>query len=160
MWNALYRGGLWLGYRALLLKWRLRRPTLQGAYVAVWHDERLLLIRNSYKRGMTLPCGGLKRRESHRAAARRELAEEVGISVAEEELQFSCAIKAQGRYADDHAHFFEIEFKHEPTLKIDQKEVVWAEFCPSTELSAKPLIAPVRLYLSKRAETEPTQRSS
>ena len=150
--NALYRGALWLGYRALILKWRLKRPTLHGAYVAVWHDGRLLLIRNSYKRGLTLPCGGLKRRESHRAAARRELAEEVGIEVPEEQLRFSCEIRARGRHADDWSKFFELECKEEPEIRIDQTEVVWAAFCPEEELSERPLIAPVRLYLARRAE--------
>ena len=154
--NALYRGGLWLGYRALILKWRLRRPTLHGACVAVWHEERLLLIRNSYKRGESLPGGSLRHRESPRAAARRELAEEVGIEVDPAELTFCCAVQTRGRYADGHTHVFEIEFEHEPDLILDQREVVWAGFCPAELLSGRPLIAPVRLYLSKRAAARET----
>ena len=152
--NALYRGALWLGYRALILKWRLRRPTLHGACVAVWHEGRLLLIRNSYRRGETLPGGNLRRRESPRAAAQRELAEEVGIDVNEDELTFCCAVHTRGRYADSHTHVFEIEFEDEPDRTPDQREVVWAGFCPAEELSGRPLIAPVRLYLSKRAAAQ------
>lgn len=154
MWNKLYRGALWLGYRALIVKWRLKRPTLQGAYVAVWHGDRLLLIRNSYKRGETLPCGGLKRGESHRAAARRELAEEVGIDVNEGDLTFRCTVRARGRYADDHAQFFEINLADEPHIKLDQREVIWAGFCPAANLPNRPLIAPVRLYLAARARAD------
>ena len=32
-----------------------RWPALQSAYVAVWWEDRLLLIRNSYRSGETLP---------------------------------------------------------------------------------------------------------
>ena len=152
--NALYRGALWLGYRALILKWRLRRPTLRGACVALWHEERLLVIRNSYRRGETLPGGNLRRRESPRTAAQRELAEEVGIDVDAEELTFCCSVQTRGRYADGLTHVFEIEFEDEPNPTIDQREVVWAGFCPAEQLATRPLIAPVRLYLSKRAAAQ------
>lgn len=131
----------------LPLWWMLRRPTLHGAYVALWCQGRLLLIRNSYKRGETLPCGGLHRGESHRAAARRELAEEVGIEVPEDALRFAEEILFQGRYASDRAQFFELEFETEPEIQIDHREVVWAGFCPSEELEQRPLVGSVRIYV-------------
>ena len=85
MLDAAIRTAYRLGYPVFRLWWFVRRPRVRGAYVAVWHDGRLLLIRNSYKTGETVPCGGLRRGESPRAGARRELEEEVGIAVHEGE---------------------------------------------------------------------------
>jgi len=151
MLDVLARFALRIGYRALRVWWRIRRPTLTGSYVAVWHNERLLLIRNSYKSGETLPCGGLQRDESHREAARRELREEVGIAVEAEQLTFAYEIEVEGPLATDRAHFFELEFENEPVIAIDRREVVWAGFCPAAELVDRPLIRSVRAYLERRS---------
>ena len=151
MLDFLARFALRIGYRALRIWWRVRRPALTGSYVAVWHGDRLLLIRNSYKSGETLPCGGLKRGETHRGAARRELKEEVGIDVEERQLVFACEIEVEGPLATDRAHFFELEVDAEPTVEIDGREVVWAGFCPLEELAQRPLIRSVRAYLECRS---------
>ena len=153
MWDALHRIALRAGYRALIVWWWLRRPTLHGAYVAVWYDDQLLLVRNSYKEGETLPCGGLQRGESHRTAALRELGEEVGIHVDPDRLQFVCEIESQGRLARDRVHFFELLLESEPAIRIDGREVVWAGFCPSNELPRRPLIRVVRTYLLRRSDS-------
>ena len=84
------------------------------------------------------------------------LVQEVGIEVDPAELTFCCAVQTRGRYADGHTHVFEIECEHEPDLILDQREVAWAGFCPAERLSGRPLIAPVRLYLSKRAAARET----
>ncbi len=109
-----------------------------------------MLIRNSYKSGETLPAGGLKRGESHAQAARRELAEEVGIEVALEELEFACEVEIQGRYGRDRSQFFELHLERDPEVVIDRREVVWWEFCPVEELPNRPLIRIVRNYLKER----------
>ncbi len=151
MLDFLARFALRTGYRALRIWWQIRRPVLTGSYVAVWHGDRLLLIRNSYKSGETLPCGGLKRGETHRGAARRELKEEVGIEVEERQLVFACEIEVEGPLATDRAHFFELEVATEPTVEIDHREVVWAGFFPLEELDERPLIRSVRAYLERRS---------
>ena len=57
----------------------LRLRTL-GAMVLAVDDSGVLLIRQAYgSRAWTLPGGGVKRRESFRAAALREAREEVGL---------------------------------------------------------------------------------
>jgi len=151
MLDFLARFALRTGYRALRIWWWIRRPALTGSYVAVWHGDRLLLIRNSYKSGETLPCGGLKRGETHRGAARRELKEEVGIEVEEHQLLFACEIEVEGPLATDRAHFFELEVDAEPAVEIDGREVVWAGFCPLEKLAQRPLIRSVRAYLERRS---------
>jgi 8-oxo-dGTP diphosphatase len=118
----------------------------------VWSGGRLLLIRNSYKPGETLPAGGLKRGESHREAARRELAEEVGIHVAADQLEYACEIEIHGRYGRDRSQFFELHLERDPEVKIDRREVVWSAFCPAHELAERPLIRIVRQYLAQRPE--------
>ena len=154
MLDFLARFALRTGYRALRIWWRIRRPVLTGSYVAVWHDDRLLVIRNSYKSGETLPCGGLKRGETHRRAARRELREEVGIDVGEDQLIFAGEIEVEGPLATDRANFFELDVAAEPAIQIDHREVVWAGFVPSEALAQRPLIRSVRAYLERRAASE------
>ena len=148
----MHRSVLKCGYLALRASRRFRNPLTHGAYVAVWSGERLLLIRNSYKPGETLPAGGLKRGESHREAARRELAEEVGIDVRADQLDYACELEIHGRYGRDRSQFFELHFERDPEVRIDRREVVWWTFCPADELVERPLIRIVRRYLEQRPE--------
>ena len=150
--DRIHRAILRCGYHALRASRRFRNPLLHGSYVAVWSGGRLLLIRNSYKPGETLPAGGLKRGESHREAARRELAEEVGIHVAADQLEYACEIEIRGRYGRDRSQFFELHLERDPEVKIDRREVIWSTFCPAQELAERPLIRIVRQYLAQRPE--------
>jgi 8-oxo-dGTP pyrophosphatase MutT (NUDIX family) len=47
--------------------------------VAVYVDQALLLVRSSYLNEWNFPGGRIKRDETPDAAARRELAEEIGL---------------------------------------------------------------------------------
>ncbi len=60
---------------------RLFSRSSQGVKVAIFYKGKLLLIRNTYRKGWTLPGGGVKKDESPEQAAIRELREEVGISI-------------------------------------------------------------------------------
>ena len=71
----------------LKLSWRgITHRKLTGAQVMVWYGHSLLLITNSYRRGLYLPGGGIGRREPPANAAIRELREETGIEVAQRDL--------------------------------------------------------------------------
>lgn len=148
--DALWRAIFIVGYRAALLWWFVRRPEQQGAYVALWHGDKLLMIRNSYKSGDTVPCGGVGPGESALEAARRELFEEVGIEVALERLVPTELICFENEYKRDRAHFFELHCDARPELRIDRREVVAAEFVHRSELAARPLVPALRHYLERR----------
>ncbi|MBW2272342.1 MAG: NUDIX hydrolase [Deltaproteobacteria bacterium] len=153
-----WRVGLRAAYWSLRVWWFLRRPTLESAFVAVWRGDELLLIRNSYRRGVTIPSGGIDSGETPREAARRELEEEVGISVSGDALEPSCEVVMPFECKQDHGHFFELHLDpSDPrSVEIDRREVVWADFCHEAQLAEQPLSPQVRAYLAqRRAEFEP-----
>lgn len=59
----------------------------QYVLVALWHEERLLLVRERSRDCWELPGGGVEPGESSREAAVRELREETGEEVAPERLR-------------------------------------------------------------------------
>jgi 8-oxo-dGTP diphosphatase len=154
--DLLWRALLTIAYRVLRIWWFLRRPVLRSAFVAVWCDDALLLIRNSYPPGETIPSGGIARGESPREAARRELEEEVGIPAAEEDLVFAGEVVVDYEHKEDHAYIFELHLGRPPQLAPDGREVIRAEFCKFDQLAARPLAPHVRAYL-ERVAPPPTQ---
>ena len=148
LWRTAYR----LAYRVLRVWWWIRRPKQRGAYVAMWRGDDLLVIRNSYRTGVTVPCGNIDRRETPREAARRELAEEVGIHVPLEDLMFVCEIQVDFESKDDHAFFFELQRPADASIdvRIDRREVIWADFCPRGLLTNVALVPHVLAYLEHR----------
>ena len=145
--DSLWRIALRGAYVLLRAWWWLRRPTVRGAYVAVWCGDRLLLVRNSYRSGETVPCGAVKRAERPAQAAVRELFEEVGIDVPEAVLRFAREVVVEFENKADHAHFFELRVTPEPAVRIDRREVVWAGFVPRSKLRERPLLPHLRGYL-------------
>jgi 8-oxo-dGTP diphosphatase len=119
--------------------WFIRRKPFQGACVLVWEEERLLVLRLSYRRGLALPGGGLRQGEAPRDAAARELREEVGIEVRPEWLipLPSCML------IEDHRPVTTFLFAWHPNMTLtpipDRREVVWAGFMPLDRLSTQPL---------------------
>ena len=148
--DALVRAVYAVAYRMLRVWWFFRRPNVHGAFVAVWHDDALLVIRNSYRRGETLPSGQIERRESARAAARRELLEEVGIDAPEEELVPATDFELDWDYKHDHASIFEWRPSERPRIRVDAREVIWGEFIAESELDSRPLVPHVVRYLEWR----------
>jgi len=147
--DAVYRAGYRVLFRLALLYWRVRRPRLQGAYVAVWHGERVLVVQNSYRRRLSLPAGGVARGEQPVDAARRELFEETGIECQAASLCYVGEFVDDGRYAEDHGHVFELRCDAEPQPCVDRREVVWAEFLRPEEALARGMVPVARMYLER-----------
>ena len=127
-WRLVFR----LGFPVARVWWRLRGARPEGALVAVYVDRALLLVRSSYQVEWSFPGGGVKRGETPEAAARRELAEEIGL-VAPRLLP---AGEATGiwdgwRYR---VHFFELRLDRLPKLQLDNREIIWARLASPEEL--------------------------
>ena len=149
--DSLWRLALRLAYRLLLAWWFVRRPTIHGSYVAVWHGDRLLVIRNSYRKRLSLPAGGRARGETLRDAAARELREEVGVCVEADQLAYYGELVHHTGYAEDHAHVFELRCGAAPELRVDRREVIWADFLTPEDALALGVVGVVRLYLERVA---------
>jgi 8-oxo-dGTP diphosphatase len=145
-----FRAALWIAYRVLLVGWFVFRPRRRGVFIAVWHDGRLLAIRNSYRHWLALPAGGIQRGETPLDAALRELREEVGIAAPPESLRFVRDIPTTFEWKRDVCSFFELRLDAPIEPRVDRREVVWAGFVTPAEALAAELAPPVRAYLEAR----------
>ena len=86
--EILYAGGMkylyrW-GYQVLRVYWFFRRPQTAGVRCLVLSSNQVLLVRHTYgRRYWTLPGGGTKSGETLEETVKREIQEEVGLTVAE-----------------------------------------------------------------------------
>jgi ADP-ribose pyrophosphatase YjhB (NUDIX family) len=150
MYNKLAQIFYKLVYRAILIFWFFTRPTIQGVYVAIWYKGKLLIIKNSYRKRFTIPCGRIKPGENLADAAVRESAEEVGLNLEKQKLTFVGRYTGQYKYVSDIGHFFEIEMTELPVIKVDNREVVWADFMPIEEVYRLNLSPTVKTWLKNR----------
>jgi len=139
-----------LAYRAILLLWFFTKPTVYGVYIAVWHGDKLLVIKNSYKKSFTIPCGRIKRGENKPAAAVRELHEEVNIKLDSDQLTWVGEYTGKFRYATDIGTFFEVTLAELPQIKVDGREVVWSRFMPLDQVANLNLNPTVTAWLKNR----------
>lgn len=160
---ALHRSALRIAFPFAQALWRLTRPRVSGAYAvlrvaAEGRDERWVFITNTYKPGLTLPGGGIRRGESPREAARRETREEVGLDLAAERFSAADAFELEYLHRRDHVHFFEVSLleREAAALRVDCREVGWAGLLRPHAVDLSELARPVRLYLERRGTREST----
>lgn len=107
----------------------VRRPIRLGISALVVNDEgHVLLVRHTYKSGWYFPGGGLERRESLEEGIRRELEEEVGLTVAGPMPLFGLYSNLGRRYSDHVALFLVRDFEMRPRKSAEIAE--WAFFPP------------------------------
>lgn len=104
--------------------WFLARPRTRGVKCVVFHDGEVLMIKNSYgHRRWTFPGGRMRRREDPESAVRREVREEVGITLG--------AVRYLGSYSTsrlhhrDTVHCFATDASSR-AYRVDGREVVAA----------------------------------
>ena len=146
LWHWFYR----LAYRLSLLFFFIFRPAIHGVNVAVWHRNRLLIIKHSYKSECGLPGGYIGRNESTVAAAVRELKEEVAVIAAPQQLHLVGDFSARHEFKRDTVTLFEFYPDSLPQVLPDQREVIWARYVPLETALRLQLSPMIRKYLRSR----------
>lgn len=145
-----FRTAYRVAHRMLRAYWKIRKPNTHGALIAVWHEGRLLLVKNSYRRFYTLPGGYVRSGESAAEAARRELIEEVDLRLSLDQLRevYSRTHQFENRY--DKVTIVEVEVHEPPRFDVDNREVVWASFEPPDAILRRPIVPHLAEYLRER----------
>jgi len=144
-WRTVY----WLGYRLLRVWWFVRRPSSYGAMVAVWCEGHLLILRQSYRAELGFPGGSIAAGEPMVLTACRELHEELGLRVTPEALSHLREVVLSWEHRRDHVSLFELRLQHPPTLSLDNREIIAADFLPPRAVLALPISPIVRAYLNE-----------
>ena len=153
--DAAWRIAFRLGFPLARIWWRLRRARHEGALVAVYVDRDLLLLRSSYRVEWNFPGGTVKRGETPDAAARRELAEEIGLSA----LRLLPAGDVYGIWDGrrDQVNFFELRLDQLPKLRLDNREIIGARLVSPEHLRGTAVTGPVAIYLGRTPSPRPPE---
>lgn len=146
--DGCYRHAYRLAYPVVDRWWQLHPR--DSIAMALWVNDRILGVLHSYKQGIRLPGGATKRDEAPLLTAIRETQEEVGVTLSPDMLRH--VLTTQGAHGP--RHLFEAELPTEPPVRVDQREIVYAEFVMATALTEESQM--IREYLfTRRREAEP-----
>jgi 8-oxo-dGTP diphosphatase len=137
-------------YRMMRVYWAVRRPTTNGALVTLWNRGEVLLVRNSYVNYYTLPGGYLRRGETSRQAALRELREEVGVTANSDDLSLLIDETHEWEGKHDHVSIFALELQDRPAVKVDNREVINAAWYSPEHALQLNLFPPLRRAIEQR----------
>ncbi len=142
-WRTIYR----LAFPLAQIWWMIRGARHEGALVAVYVGQELLLLRSSYRRAWNFPGGGVRPWETPEQTARRELQEETGLLAPVLQARGSVQGRWEGRR--DTVHFFELHLNEVPLVRIDNREIVRARLVPPDEVKRLKLTGPVAAFLAQ-----------
>jgi ADP-ribose pyrophosphatase YjhB (NUDIX family) len=125
-----------LGYRAaylgLRVYWLVAHPTTSGVKCLLTDGEQILLVRHTYgRREWELPGGSMKIGESPLIAARREMREELGVSVDQWTRLEEAVIDDHHRH--DRVNYMAAEVRA-PRFVIDRGELAKVQWFSRREL--------------------------
>jgi 8-oxo-dGTP pyrophosphatase MutT (NUDIX family) len=130
--------------------WGVLHPQTHGALVAIWHQGKVLLVRNSYVRYYSLPGGYVHPRETGREAALRELLEETGIRADPSALRLALDEQHEWEGKREHIEIFELDVAEPSPVKVDNREVVQAEFFAPEKALELDLFPALRRVIEQR----------
>lgn len=118
--------------KAIKAYWFAFRPRTYGVKCLIEHDGRWLFIRNSYGvKHWTFPGGGIRRGELPEEAAKREVAEEVGIEL--DEVEPIGVYRSTKQFKRDTVYCFRA-LVDSPAHQIDGREVMESCWFPKTDV--------------------------
>ena len=141
-WQTTFR----LGFPMAQRWWRLTRATHQGAITAIHVGGSLLLLRSSYRSAWAFPGGTIRPDEAPEAAARREINEEIGLTI-DTPLQPAGVVRGLWEGRDDTVHLFALRLDRLPALRLDNREIVGARLATQADLPHMPMTGPVQAYV-------------
>ncbi len=111
-----------------------------SAATVLRRDDTVLMVKATYKDYWTFPGGVVDEGESPFAAAVRETAEEVGVVLDPQTVQFMSCIYIPERHGFlDRVHFFfqAMELPGDVELALQASEIAEAEWVPITEIAKR-----------------------
>jgi len=136
-------------YRLMRIYWWIRRPRTHGALVAIWHDRKILLIRNSYHNYFSLPGGYVHTNESAANAAARELEEEIGLAVAIDSLRPAVEMEQVWEFKTEHVELFSLHCVEAPKIELDGREVISAAYFEPEAALQLEMYPPIRFHIQE-----------
>lgn len=150
MQDALFRLAYRIAFQGARLYWHIFRPPNHGALVAIWHRDKILLVKNSYVDYFSLPGGNVRSQETPKEAALRELEEEIHLTVDGAQLEIALDHHHEWQGRPDHVVIFELDAQEKPTVKVDNREVVAAEWVTAEAALNRNLFPPLRQVIQNR----------
>jgi ADP-ribose pyrophosphatase YjhB (NUDIX family) len=136
-------------YRLMRVYWALGHPRTHGALVVLRNAGEVLLVRNSYVAYYSLPGGYVRRHETAREAALRELGEEVGVTANAESLVPVLDQTHDWEGKRDRVEIFALDVNTRPRVAVDHREVIEASWWSPQRALSLNLFPPLRRVLEE-----------